>query len=333
MSAVCSACDFYFEERERARVDPWLPNIKRCVSLYGIDVVVHGPPCVRDGTCEGTILIAVLCNFNGYVPKETVRFLLEHGADPNYDCDDCNGGRLSAVSVVIDSFKGVNIIERSNDLFDIFELFVEHGADPNVMLLAACRNEGVECFDMGDMQVALPWLDRIVQVALKMSADAGVSDLDHVPVLMHATSNGLSSIVLQLLVHNPDVHFTNVSGQGVLHFAYRCGGDVTRALIAAGADVNVRDKNRSNVVQTALGDPMIEPKYYSSIVFLEFLHVICEHSSFDWDGADRYGNITRVQCLQYLDRFDYAVMIGRVHRGMRSKALELSADIQQRLCL
>lgn len=331
MLAACSECDSYFEEIERARVDPWLPNIKRCVELYGIDVVVHGPPCVRDGTCEGTFLIAVLDNFNRYNPKETVRFLLEHGADPNYDCDDCNGGRLSAVSALIDSFKGVHIIERFNDLFDIFELFVEHGADPNVMLLAACRND--ERFDLCDMQVALPWLDRIVQVALKMGADAGVRDLDDVPVLMHATSNGLSSIVLQLLVHNPDVHFTNVSGQGVLHFAYRCGGDITRALIAAGAEVNVRDKNRFNIVQIALADPMIDPKYEYSIVFLEFLHVICDHSSFDWDGVDRYGNITRIQCLQYLERFHYAVTIARNVRGMRSRAFELSAAIQQRLCL
>lgn len=336
MSEVCPTCTGYVEIEKLANggACPRLLDIKRCVDLYGIDVVVHGFPCVRDGTCEGiTVLIVVLCNFYIDVPKETIRYLIEHGADPNYDCDDLNGGRLSAVSAVIDRFKGGYYINSLDHLFDIFELFVEHGAAPNVMLLAACRSEGMYFFDLGDMQFASPWLDRIVQVALKMGADAGVCDLGGVPVLMHATSNGLSNIVLQLLEHNPDVHFINERGQGVLHFAYRCGGDVTRALIAAGADVNVCDKNRCNVVQTAFADPMMDPEYYYSIDFLEFLQVISEHDSFDWDNVDRYGNDTREQCLQRLERIDRAITIGRYDHGTRSRALELSAAIKQRLSL
>jgi ankyrin repeat protein len=160
---------------------------------------------VSDGATRALISAAT------YGKLETVRFLLDMGADPtNALTVACETNRLDVIEMLLDAGADINKLYRpgdggplryaiENDNFEVVKYLVERGADAN----------------------------------------AGAGDS---PVLHIAINGGQFEILRYLVEHGADVNAVSSLG-GSVHRAVRMGGyNILRYLLDRGADVNTKEE-------------------------------------------------------------------------------------------
>ncbi|KAG2417025.1 hypothetical protein HFD88_008242 [Aspergillus terreus] len=166
-----------------------------------------------------TPLISASCS--GYI--QTVRTLLEHGANPNL-CDLEQDPPLRFAALLGESVECVRAL-------------LEHGADPNHELLQSpLATEICGASDIStETQIAL--LDCLVHSTPGIDLDR--ADPDGKTCLMWAASGDETALVEWLLAHNVDVCATSEKLRTALYYAVANGNQQTiHALLAKGSPLN-----------------------------------------------------------------------------------------------
>ena len=164
--------------------------------------------------------------------REGIRWLLDHGADPNVYDPNVSGMPVLHRVLMDGSFfvKGTE---------DILEMLLDHGADVNAPgleekpLLHEYRNLSVD----------------VVRLALKHGADVSLRNGDGETPLHYAE---LAEVVALYVEHGADVNAKDRREWTPLHATQ--SDEVARALLERGADVNARDNSN----QTPLHNKMPE---------------------------------------------------------------------------
>lgn len=233
------------------------------------EVVYHSPEeydlaamqlVVETGRLTPASLALMLVRKCDWHDEAGVRYLLDHGADPNE-----GGGRgfVPAIHAVL----------RDNDL-PIIELLLDHGADLTVadprsgltgVALAARRGRSdiLAALERREIDLGLTGVDRLVAACARRDAAAVLAIVESEPHLLFAlfdlggrllaefagNDNAGGVAHLNNLGMSPDAVFVQGDGYwGVaanstaLHVAaWRAAHDAARVLIDSGADVNARD--------------------------------------------------------------------------------------------
>ena len=218
-----------------------------------------------------------------FVPVETVRVLLVHGADVTAR-DDTHSTPLHLTSSVGCS--------------EIAQLLIEHGADVNALdgnhmtplhlvftsvsvntggatLVTARGRTDVEeqnFFSSFDSNFGV----KIAQLLLKHGADVTAQNNTHTTPLHLALSSGVPEIVQLLIEHGADINTPDGDHKMPLHLAR--SPDIVRLLIKNGADVNALDGDHSTPLHLA-----------SSSKSLETVRLLIEHGADvnARDGSDK----------------------------------------------
>jgi ankyrin repeat protein len=226
---------------------------------------------VESGRVTPENLSMMLCRKHDWHHEEGVRYLLEHGADPNL----VRGRGLSALQ---------HAIVRDNDL-PIIEMLLEHGADFQSRLaddsitsigLAARRGRSdiLELAAFHGYSFDLPGPDRLL-AACALRDDAAIERItranpelvrqlaaDGGQVLAQFAGNDNTGGVSRLLdlgvpvdarFREGDGYWDIAANSTALHVAaWRGCHETARLLIDRGADVNARDARRRTPIQLAV---------------------------------------------------------------------------------
>jgi ankyrin repeat protein len=222
---------------------------------------------VETGKLTEESLSLMLIRKHDWHDYEGVKWLLEHGADPNH-----NRWR---------GFRAIHhAIARDNDL-RIIELLFDHGADPMAVtqgLTAAARaarrgrGDVLESLERRRIPFELPGVERLIAACARNDATTVRSIIEHEPTLVtevvqqggkllaEFSGNGNSGGVRHLLELGVDVDAPFAEGDGywdvapnstALHVAaWRAQHATVRLLIERGAAVDARDgKGRTPLMQ------------------------------------------------------------------------------------
>ena len=228
------------------------------------------PTLPSDPNAAEKIFLQALAKGNA----ETIRALLDQGADPNYLFHDSRGN----------PHRPVNIIRRRQDRDELYELLVSSGADvtlrPEVRgdwgkFTQAQEKDFFQAIVGGDVEEARRWLEvegmdpeleayapeaegcralhiaagagnlELVQLLLEFGADAnGEHAMDYRTSLFDASEHGHTEIARLLLSKGAKVNAKSADG-GVtpLYRAVKNGHvGIARLLVKAGADVNAKNE-------------------------------------------------------------------------------------------
>ncbi len=244
------------------------------------EVVYHTPEdwdlealkaVVETGRLTTESLSLMLIRKHDWHHTDGVRYLLEHGADPNFT------GRRGFTALQ-------HAIVRDNDL-PLIELLLDHGADfaarhpelPTTSLGLAARRGRSDILELAKrrgVSVELPGLEGLL-AACALGDDAAIARIaqsqpsvvqelvrDGGQVLAEFAGNDNTGGVRRLLDLGVPVDARFREGDGywsvapdstALHVAaWRAGHDTARLLIERGADVNARNKKGQTPVQLAV---------------------------------------------------------------------------------
>jgi ankyrin repeat protein len=158
-----------------------------------------------------------------------VKFLLEHGADPNAPLKTKLPGRMAQGAITVPA--GATPFYRAARSADVavMQLLLAHGADPNrpsddhtTPLLAAATGQGARF--AGGEERPEPEFVEAIRICLEKGADVnGVNDRGDTP--MHAAAQrGADQIVQFLADHGAKLDVKNKSGRTPLDLALGIGG-------------------------------------------------------------------------------------------------------------
>ena len=181
---------------------------------------------------------------------KVLQCLIDHGADPNAECDDKDGWRKVKWTALY--------VASKNGRLDIARTLVEHGADMNHQdnfgrspLHIASRNQSTD----------------LARLLLDHGANPNASDTWGVTALHEASTQGQTTLVMSLLEYGANVDARDKQGSTPLHFATRAGHlQVVQLLLDHGADVNKQGRDR----WTALHEAAVEGR-------VRILEVLLEH--------------------------------------------------------
>ncbi|XHF98655.1 hypothetical protein AWENTII_002200 [Aspergillus wentii] len=213
-------------------------------------LLAHGAPVnVRDGCRRTPIVIAFI-----YQNTEILRFLLQYGADVNLSCHNgltplflaAQMGLTEAVKILLER-KDVDIDPLSNDerhdgriesdAINPFRSPIRVRKRRLSPLIEAVKRQRVE----------------IVRLLLAAGADPiGLHDSGDCPILVLAAKTGNATIVTMLLERGVEVdHRINFNYNALLAAAKEGHEGVVRALVNAGADPLIRDRDGKTLLNWA----------------------------------------------------------------------------------
>jgi ankyrin repeat protein len=215
---------------------------------------------VETGRLTAENLAMMLIRKHDWHDYDGARYLLEHGADPNFEWR----GRSSALQ---------HALRRDNAL-RVFELLLDHGADPTRAIhglsgVALAAREGrrdvLELFRQRNIPIALRGVDRLIAPCAMGDAAAVRAVADAEPalagellaiggtLLAQFSGTGNPAGVGQLLDLGVDIAAPFAEGDGYwgipkgslsIHVAaWRLQTDVVRLLIERGAKIDIADAN------------------------------------------------------------------------------------------
>jgi len=195
-----------------------------------------------------------------------IKFLLEHGADPNLPWKYEDNDPIAPISLA------ANFMNLSGtQVADIVKVLLDHGAHVNAI--------DPKSHWTPLMHIALRNRPEAVEVLLHAGADINAKDAEGETALMKVTSDGLVNIVELLLKHGANTSLTNKLDETALDMAiyqkqkeiagmlmadkksigsktinaamYQKDTPLLKKLIEAGADVNQQDENGQTLLMEA----------------------------------------------------------------------------------
>jgi ankyrin repeat protein len=206
---------------------------------------------VESGKVSDDNLATMLLRKHDWHDYDGIKWLLEHGADPNRVT---RWQRTALDQAVL----------RDNSL-DIIELLLEHGANAKSAVAAAARRgrgDLLDLFENRGMPSELDGVDRVLAACARNEAVvSGELPADAGTFLAQFAGNGNAAGVGRLLDLGVDVgarsagdpYFDVAKDSTALHSAtWRARHDVVKLLIARGADVNAVDGKGRTPIQLAV---------------------------------------------------------------------------------
>ena len=212
---------------------------------------------------------------------ETLKFLVEHGADMNQSDTIGNtpliyaaiSGRQNMVRYLIS--QGADVHARNNFFQNAYLACLNGKVKKNILSVLFENGVDVNSFD-DDKTTGLMWVCNssscrldIVQFLLQKGADVNMINSDYNSALLYCTMNVTCdfTVVDLLLKHGANVHYVNNRGESALFWAcYNKNISKAFLLLQNGADVNSANIHYGSMLYVVLVD-----SEESNLDFIEFL--------------------------------------------------------------